>query len=76
MPPALRPRRLNGSVVLPPSGGGAANLPPEMCMTTGAVIFMILSWTFVLGLTAWSYSRLLSGKRTTAAAEELGKENL
>ena len=45
-------------------------------MTTGAVIFMILSWTFVLGLAAWSYSRLLSGKRTTAAAEELGKENL
>ena len=45
-------------------------------MTTGAVIFMMLSWTFVLGLTAWSFSRLLRGKRTTAAAEELGKENL
>lgn len=63
--------------MLPPSGGGAAaDFPPEMCMTTGAVIFMILSWTFVISLTAWSYSRLLSGKRTTAAAEELGTENL
>ena len=45
-------------------------------MTTGAVIFMLASWTFVLGLTAWSFARLLGGKKTTAAAEELGKENL
>lgn len=28
-------------------------------MTTGAIIFMLLSWTFVLGLTAWSYGRIL-----------------
>ena len=41
-------------------------------MTMGAVIFMVLSWTFVLGLTTWAFSRLLRGKRTTAAAEELG----
>lgn len=45
-------------------------------MTTGAVIFMILSWTFVLGLMSWSFSKLLAGKRTTAAAEELGPDRL
>jgi hypothetical protein len=28
-------------------------------MTTGAVVFMAVSWAFVLGLTAWAYSRLL-----------------
>jgi hypothetical protein len=32
-------------------------------MTTGALVFLILSWTFVLGLTFWSFSRILSGKR-------------
>ena len=36
-------------------------------MTTGALIFMILAWTFVLGLTIWSYRRLLS----TPADEKL-----
>ena len=30
-------------------------------MTTGALIFMILAWTFVLGLTAWSFRKLLKG---------------
>lgn len=29
-------------------------------MTTGAVIFMALSWTLVLGLALWSYGKLLS----------------
>lgn len=28
-------------------------------MTTGALIFLVLAWTFVLGLTTWSYRRLL-----------------
>ncbi len=28
-------------------------------MTTGALIFLILVWSFVLGLTIWSYRRLL-----------------
>jgi hypothetical protein len=28
-------------------------------MTTAATIFMALSWIFVLGLTGWSFSRIL-----------------
>lgn len=28
-------------------------------MTTAAMIFMALSWTFVLGLTGWAFSRIL-----------------
>ena len=32
-------------------------------MSTGAIIFMALSWTFVLGLTAWAYRLVLRGKR-------------
>ena len=32
-------------------------------MSTGALIFMIISWTFVLGLVTWCYARILSGKR-------------
>jgi hypothetical protein len=28
-------------------------------MSTGAIIFMALSWTFVLGLTIWSFSKIL-----------------
>lgn len=31
-------------------------------MTTGAVVFMALSWTFILGLTLWCFARLLRGK--------------
>ncbi len=38
-------------------------------MSTDALVFMLVSWAFVLGLTAWSFHRLLSGKRTTAAAD-------
>ncbi|CAN5842932.1 hypothetical protein BH20GEM3_BH20GEM3_00100 [soil metagenome] len=32
-------------------------------MSTGALIFMALSWTFVLGLTGWAYSQILRGKQ-------------
>lgn len=34
-------------------------------MTTGAIVFMALSWTLVLGLAFWSYGQLLrkSGKK-------------
>lgn len=28
-------------------------------MTTPAMIFMAASWTFVLGLTLWSFSRIM-----------------
>lgn len=29
-------------------------------MSTGAIIFMAISWTFVLGLMGWSYYRILT----------------
>jgi hypothetical protein len=32
-------------------------------MTTGAILFMVISWAFVLGLTFWSFARLLRGKK-------------
>lgn len=32
-------------------------------MTTGAILFMAVSWTFVLGLTFWSFSRLLRDQK-------------
>ena len=32
-------------------------------MTTGALVFMIASWAFVLSLTAWSFRRILGTKR-------------
>lgn len=32
-------------------------------MTTGALLFLIAAWTFVLGLTFWSFWRILRGKR-------------
>ena len=32
-------------------------------MTTGAVVFLVLSWVFVLGLTAWSFARVLGKSR-------------
>ena len=28
-------------------------------MTTGAILFMLLSWTFVLGLTLWAFGKIL-----------------
>lgn len=42
-------------------------------MTTGALLFMLASWTFVLGLTLWSFYRLMKTERdlgeTAAEAE-------
>jgi hypothetical protein len=32
-------------------------------MTTEAIIFMALSWTFVLGLVSWAFRRLLTNPR-------------
>ena len=32
-------------------------------MTPGAIMFMVGSWAFVLGLTFWSFARLMSGKK-------------
>ncbi len=32
-------------------------------MTTEAIIFMAGSWTFVLGLTFWSFARLLRDQK-------------
>lgn len=32
-------------------------------MTTGAIIFMAMSWTFVLGVTFWAFLRILRKKR-------------
>jgi len=29
-------------------------------MSGGAIAFMAISWTFVLGLTAWSFAKLLT----------------
>ena len=37
-------------------------------MTTGAIIFMAMAWAFVLGLTFWSFYRLM---RTDPAREPL-----
>lgn len=32
-------------------------------MRTGALIFLVLSWTFVLGLTVWAFARVLRSMR-------------
>jgi hypothetical protein len=32
-------------------------------MSTGAILFMAGSWTFVLGLTAWSFYKLLTDEK-------------
>ena len=32
-------------------------------MTAGALVFMIVSWTFVLGLMIWSFSKILRNQR-------------
>jgi hypothetical protein len=32
-------------------------------MTTNAIIFMALSWAFVLGLVFWSFARILGHKK-------------
>lgn len=38
-------------------------------MTTSAIIFMALSWTFVLGLTFWSYRKMLNVDKKAQGAE-------
>lgn len=32
-------------------------------MSTGALIFMLVSWTFVLGLTFWSFARIMKTEK-------------
>lgn len=32
-------------------------------MTLGAILFMVVSWAGVLGLTGWSFARLLRADR-------------
>ena len=32
-------------------------------MTAGALVFMTVSWTFVLGLMIWSFSKILRNQR-------------
>ena len=32
-------------------------------MTPGAILFMAGSWTFVLGLTFWAFTRILRGRK-------------
>jgi len=32
-------------------------------MSAGALLFMLASWSFVLGLTAWSFARILKGQK-------------
>ena len=38
-------------------------------MTTGALLFMLASWAFVLGLTSWSFYRLMRSGNKTAASD-------
>jgi len=38
-------------------------------MTPGAIVFMALSWTFVLGLTIWSFWRVLRKQSTLNARD-------
>lgn len=40
-------------------------------MSTGAIIFMALSWSFVLGLMFWSFSRVLK-KRAHHDPDSIG----
>jgi hypothetical protein len=32
-------------------------------MSTGSLIFMLVSWAFVLGLMSWAFSRVLSKQK-------------
>lgn len=36
-------------------------------MTTGAIVFMTLSWAFVFGLTFWSYRKMLAADKRRSA---------
>jgi hypothetical protein len=42
-------------------------------MTSAAIIFMALSWTFVLGLTVWSFARVL--RRSDATSSQTKDSN-
>ena len=39
-------------------------------MTTGALIFWLGSWTFVLSLTAWAFSKVLRSQAQRAATPD------
>jgi len=39
-------------------------------MTTGALIFWLGSWTFVLGLTTWAFSKVLQSQARRAASPD------
>lgn len=39
-------------------------------MTTGALLFMIISYTFVLSLTSWSFWRILRGRSASERRPE------
>ncbi len=39
-------------------------------MTTGALIFWLGSWTFVLGLTGWAFSKVLKAQAARAATPD------
>jgi hypothetical protein len=32
-------------------------------MSSGALVFMLVSWTFVLGLTFWSFGRIMRSEK-------------
>jgi type IV secretory pathway TrbD component len=34
-------------------------------MSTGALIFMLIAWVAVLGLTVWSYAQLMKAPKET-----------
>ena len=40
-------------------------------MSTGAIVFMVLSWSFVLGLMFWSFARVLK-KRAHHDPDSIG----
>ena len=39
-------------------------------MSTGAILFMTVSWVFVLGLTFWAFSRILSIQKHRTATPD------
>lgn len=43
-------------------------------MTTGALVFMIVSWTFVLGTTTWAFSRILQAQARRGATPDRGDD--
>jgi hypothetical protein len=43
-------------------------------MSTGALLFMLTSWTAVLGTMVWSFSRILSSQSRRAATPDPGDD--